>query len=67
MCHRKNKAQFFVFTLNKQRPRVINDRKEWAVGIGDTEHETRIMLEESFRANILWWVQSIDREDNFLF
>lgn len=46
---------------------MTNDRKEWAVGIGDTEHETRIILEESFQANFLWWVQSIDREDNFLF
>lgn len=46
---------------------MINGRKEWAVGIGDTEHEKGIILEESFRANFLWWVQSIDREDNFLF
>lgn len=43
---------------------MINGRKEWAVGIGDTGHEKRIILEESFRANFL---QSIDREDNFLF
>lgn len=46
---------------------MINGRKEWAVGIGEAEHEKGIISEESFQANFLWVQSTIDRKDKFLF
>lgn len=38
-----------------------------AVGIGDIVNEMGIILWESFWVNFLQWLDSTDREDNFLF
>lgn len=60
MYHRKSKTQIFVFTL-----RLKAEKKD--VGIGDSGNERGIILWETSQVNLLQWVYSTDREDNFLF
>lgn len=47
---RKSKTQTFVFTVREDL-HMTNGRKERATGIGDTENEKGIILEESLRVN----------------